>query len=495
MGVKRKADLLDEQFEVAPIENWRLGQKQKVLGCEYIEHSPINPTLEEQPKNVEFEIKEQEQVWGFGLNSRFIIKGKFQYQTPPTAQAAAGEWTGVPETHKNTVIVAPNFFDKLIEGIDIFHGLNKINTSSEIPYVSNFVNTFKYATMDVNQKQLLCPQTCHPGLGVPTKKGEDGWGFADKSEWLNYAPNIFKAETPITFSYVPLDTPPFFQNSNYFAPGEVQKFVPFPILDRLLIRIKFTDQWSTIFKKKTANTNNYRFIITKISLVGEHLRLSKPFQTSILNRKGLFPYEGVTKISKFENMPNGTTQFRTRIQNVPLPEGIFVFCVKKEVLSGLEKFQTYTDTVFEPHNIQKLGFMYDNESFFTKEPNISMIDDDIIELKSYNDYLTAPPFSLNMDKTKLSLEKVKNGWKSTPYPHVYINLTNFGDKSRIIPYLNDGSILQKSADLDLLFTFHQDGSTPDVSYIIYLYYTDNNLTLDTRQKNNPFFFSPYIKLI
>lgn len=493
--MKRKADVLDEQFEVTPIDNWRQGQKQKVLGCDYVVHYPMNPLLEEQPKNVEFEIKEQDTVWGFGLNSRFIIKGKFQYQTPATRDLPEGEWTGVPDTHKDTVIVAPNFIEKLIEGFDIFHGLNKINSSSEIPYVSNFVNTFKYATMDATQKQLLCPQTCHPGNGVPKKKGDNGWGWSANSEWLSYAPSIFKGETPITFSYVPLDTPPFFQNSNYFAPGETQKIVPFPILDRLLIRIKFTDQWSNIFKKKQNNNNNYRFIITKITLVGEHLRLSKPFQTSVLNRKGLFPYEGLTKISKFENIPNATTQFRTRIQSVPLPEGIFVFCVKKEVLSGLEKFENYSGTIFEPHKIQKLAFMYDNESFFTKEPNLSMIEDDVIELKLYNDYLTSPPFNLNMDKTQLSLDKIKEGWKNSAYPHVYINLTNYGDKSRIIPYLNDGSILQKTADLDLLFTFQSGGSTADVSYIIYLYYTDNNLTLDTRQKNNPFFFSPYIKLI
>ncbi len=88
---------------------------------------------------------------------------------------------------------------------------------------------------------------------------------------------------------------------------------------------------------------------------------------------------------------------------------------------------------------------------------------------------------MNMDKDKINLNMIKDGFKNTPYPHVYINLTLPGDSSRLIPFLAEGNILQKNADLDLTFTFETGGAPQDLSYIIYLYYTDNNLTLDTTQ--------------
>jgi hypothetical protein len=100
-----------------------------------------------------------------------------------------------------------------------------------------------------------------------------------------------------------------------------------------------------------------------------------------------------------------------------------------------------------------------------------------------------------MDKSLITLENIKDGFKNTPFPHIFINLTIPGDTSRLIPFLSEGNILQKNADLDLTFTFEVNGAPEGLAYIIYLYYTDNNLTLDTRQKNNHFFFSPYIKMV
>ena len=492
-GLKRKASELDEQFEFLVPENWKLGQKQKVLGCDYIIHKPLRD-VEDQPKVVEFEIKEQEQVWGFGFNTRFRIKGKFQFSTAPTPDDPAGPWTGVPRTDSARLLVAPNFIEKIITGIDIFHGNNRINSCNEISDVVNFVNTWKYAYMDEEQLQLLCPEKCHPGRGVPTSKDNDGWTLTDNSEWRKYADTIFNDETAVSFSWVPLDTPPFFQGSNYFAPGYPQKAVPFPIMERLLIRLKFTEHWENIFYKPATNTNSYRFIVTDIALVGEHLRLSKPFTQSLLNRKS-FHYPGVSRINKFELIPEHSTSFLTRFQDILFPEGIFIFAVKSKVLSGQDEMSTFDKLVYEQHKIAKCSFKFDREYFFTEEPNISMIGESVIEHKLFFDYLTSAPFDLNLDKKKIFLENLKDGWKNTAYPHVYINLTNFGDKSRIIPTLNDGSVLQKSADLELLFNFETGGAPKDLAYIIYLYYTDNALTLDMKNKKNPVFTSPYIKLI
>jgi hypothetical protein len=492
---KRKFSMLEESFEFPPIENWKTSQK-KVLGCTYNVLKPLRP-VDPKPEEVEFVIEEkQENIWAFGKNTRFRITGKFQSMTPAQGNDPGTEWAGVDAADAANVIVAPNFLDRLIESIDLFHGINKIMTSKEIKYVGSYVNTFKYAYMDKEQKQLLCPSAAHPGNGVPTTiETNKGWDFTTDSEWRKYAPNIFKGESTFSFSYVPLDLAPFFQNSNYFAPGQCQKIVPFPLLERFLIRFKFINNWDNIFKIKAGNKKKYRFIFDDIVLVSDQLRLSKTFKTSLLNKRGLWPYEGLTKLAKFENIPESTTTFKTTFQSISMPQGIFVFAVKNTVISGIDKFENFSGKVFEDHKIQQLSFDFDKEWFYTAQPNITNIGLDIIEEKLFFDYLSSPPFDLNMDKDKITLNMIKDGFKNTPYPHVYINLTLPGDTSRLIPFLSEGNILQKIADLDLTFTFESDGAPKDLSYIIYLYYTDNNLTLDTRQKNHPFFFSPYIKIV
>ena len=99
-----------------------------------------------------------------------------------------------------------------------------------------------------------------------------------------------------------------------------------------------------------------------------------------------------------------------------------------------------------------------------------------------------------MDPKKITLDEIKNGAQNTPYPCAFINLCNFGDKSRIVPILSDGGIMSKDLDLQIKFEFQENGSEPDVAYIIYLYFTDVNLVLDTRTKGKAFFSSPYIKI-
>jgi hypothetical protein len=132
---------------------------------------------------------------------------------------------------------------------------------------------------------------------------------------------------------------------------------------------------------------------------------------------------------------------------------------------------------------------------FVTRPNLGMIQNDVIEAKLFTDYMTASPFGLNMDPARITVENIKNGWSTTPYPHVYMNLCNFSDKSRIVPYLNDGFMLKFENDMELTLNFDLNRAVGDNTYIIYYFYTNNNLTLDTSLKNQSFFKSPYIKLV
>jgi hypothetical protein len=83
---------------------------------------------------------------------------------------------------------------------------------------------------------------------------------------------------------------------------------------------------------------------------------------------------------------------------------------------------------------------------------------------------------------------VKNCGSASAYPHVYINLCNFADKSRLVPANQDGSILSKNADLDIQIKFGSGGASENVTYFFYLFYTDVNQMLDLKSKT---FSSPY----
>jgi hypothetical protein len=497
-GTKRKPTLLDEQFEFPAIEDWRkLGSKQRVLGCDYITHHPKVP-ITAQPQVIEFELKSDE-VWAMGPNMRLKIETQFQSMLPSDGDTPATPWIPCTAVDAPLVIVQPLFLDAQIKEIDMFHGNVKINSNDEGYYVAPSLNTWKFANMDKEQKKMLCPQPCHPGLGVPTKTGTAGWNVAADSEWRKYAETIFiGGGQTLKFDYVPLDIPPFFQNSNYFEEGKVQKVLPMPALDKLLVRINFVDDLSAIFKKVVPTTTSrkiYRIAYISVTLVAEHLRLGPAFKTQLLNKRTKLGYEGVTRRLVTETIPAANTTHKATIQKCPFPEGLFIYALPSNVVSGIYKYSTNTSgNVFEPHNIRKVSFTYNDQEFFMRDPHIGMITNDVIESKLYFDYLTAPPFGMKMDPDKITVNGIHNGGMNTPYPHVFINLCNYGDKTRIVPYLNDGSCLKDDHDLDITFTFGTGGATPGVTYMIYLYYTDNNLTLEMKQKGQSFFTSPYIKL-
>ena len=492
---KRTSAVLDQQFDFPTVEKWRQVKDKKVFATDYIVHTKnhyIGP--EESPSLVEFVLKEDE-VFAFGPQTRFRISGQFQIQ-----KTALGAWTSCEPEDFSKVVLIPNWWEMLIKELDIFHGNTKIVSSDEGRFIAPYINAWKYAWMNTEQKQLLCPEPCHPGFSVPTQRGDKGWDKTAGSEWEAYSKSIFLgAGKDFNFSWIPLDTQPFFQNSNYFQDGQVQKILPMPILSQLLIRFNFIDNQSHIFKRTAvtppAFQPNFRFLLKDFRLVAEHLRLYKPFQTSLLNKRHVISYPGVTKLIQPVTIAHNSTTYRTKIQQVAMPEGLFIFALPRDVLSGNYDYSRNTvNDVFVKHNIQKLTFTYGDESFYLTEPNIGMIRDRVIESKLFTDMLMSPPFGLKVDRSKVTMDAVNDGFDSTPYPLAFVNLTNFGDKnSRIIPFLNDGNCLAKNNDLESTFTFTTDGAPDAVTFFVCIYYTDSNLTLDLKKKGEPFFSSPYVK--
>lgn len=486
-NVLEKQLMFDKKEKNALVE----GKTQKILGSDFFRIEPLNK-IEEQPRQIEFELKDSEEVWAMGPNTRFKVRGVFQVMTPKVGEAPEVPWANATDKELNKVILQPNWFDFLIQTIEVFHGSAKINNSSNQRYLAPFVNAWKYNYMHPMQKKLLCPQPESPAYGVPSKVGEWSMDDAEKEWRKNYGPLVFSGKD-ITFDYIPLDLAPFFQGKNYLE--QPQKILPMPLLDKITVRFLMNENLAAIFKKKADNPNLYRFVFTDMKFLVEKLRLSLSAKNTILNKK-LFDYHGVTRIVKTEQITATDLIHKALIQKMLLPEGMFIFAVPKKVLQGTYAYGETTDNcVFPQHNIKSLEFKFGELNYFVNRPNLGMINDNAIESKLFFDYLYSAPFGLHMDPNKIIMSEILSGSKATPYPHVFVNFCNYGDNSRIVPYLNDGSILKLENNMEITFNFDTGGATADVTYLIYYYYTDNNLTLDTSEKKLSFFTSPYLKLV
>ncbi len=100
------------------------------------------------------------------------------------------------------------------------------------------------------------------------------------------------------------------------------------------------------------------------------------------------------------------------------------------------------------------------------------------------DHLAVPPFGVNLDPTvATTYTKLRDGGTNSAYPHIYIHLIHYdGDKSRLIPAMDDGSCVSKWGNLDIFFKFVLNNSTADAVYIIYAIYTDVAIILDLKNK-------------
>ena len=463
---------------------WRAGSKQRLLNSDYVLYDPVKQ-VEDKPTNVEFELMSN-QTFLFGPNTRFQFKVSIQEKE----SADSGEWKDATAAdNADKMVMQPNFMGHLIKEIAVFHANNKLYTTDEARYISPYLDTFLYNYMDELGKKLLCPQPSHPGNGTPNTIG--GWSYDDAGkEWAEYAKTILTGKA-ITFDYVPMHLFPFFQRANFLVDNSFPSPLPItPGNDKLLVRMSFNEKFDNIFKKKVGNEKQYRVVIDSIQLLVEQARLSPLYERSLYAKKNLLPYAGVTKIMIAESIGASLLTHKARFQNVAFPEGLFVFALPQKCIAGTYPYQENADgNVFSQHNIEAIQLTYNSQPLYTRDPNISMVEDNFMEVKQMIDHLATPPFGVTMDPQKVTLNSVKSGGKNTTYPHVYINLCNFNDKTRLVPLLNDGSVMAQNHDLDLTVNFKTGGATANVTYFFYLFYTDINMVLDL--KNNKF-YSPYL---
>ena len=486
------------QFETeTPIKWQNEGSKQPVTTSTFCRLDPVtkissNPT---NPVQLDFLFHDSECVWSFGENTYFNIELQFQNRVVKE-DGTFEEWTPCDAAEAGNVIVEPHFLGTIIKDIEVYVNHNKVNVSDENGHVGGYLDRLRYFLMDKEQKRKLCYHAGHTGNGVPTTK--NGWTLGDTTEWNKYAKTIFLGpDKNLVFNYVPLDIFPFFQGSNYleFAP----KCLPLPILNQINVRILFHDHMDYIFKIKAGVKKEYRIYFKDFSFCYEKLKLSDSFRRAYLEKK-TFDYPGVTRLMRQENVVAGNTTFLSTIQNCPFPQGAVMYFVPKEVLAGTYKYSdNTTGDVFLPHNIKNIEFTYGKKPFFTDTPKIGDITRSQIEFKSVTDYFNQPPFGMTCNKDLITLSNVADGWKGTCFPHIYLNFCTTQNNDRYLPIYDKGTILSKNSlknyeNLEFTFIFNPGGAPTGATLIIYLFFTDNMVSLDNSRRGSPFFNSEYITM-
>jgi hypothetical protein len=489
---------MDSRFVFEDPPGWRGGTRQLLQGSEYEVVKPTKP-VEEQPKQVEFEMMSNNPIL-FGNGSRFQIQGTFERKAAPAAAvagqaaAAAPEWEAVPVEDRANIILAPNWFELMIQSVDIYHGNGVIRTHDEANFIPSMLNTYLYSRMDPTVKKFLCTEDLAPGYGVPSSSKP--WEFTS-DEWKTYAEKVFTGET-ITFSWIPLHTFPFFQSPNFLMDPVPLKALPaLRNLGKVTCRITFRDDLDCIWRKRVGanNTRSYRFKFLGMTLGLEEARINPSLERQLFSPVGknkVLNYPGVTKIMKAETINNQVFFHNCKFDSVPFPEGIFIFAVPKKVIASTYKYSDHTanDPVFMKHNIQSLTVDYDGEPLNLKQPHFGDISDRQIQLKYYLDHIVYPPFGLDIDQSKLKRSDFANSFGDTNFPSVYLNLCTDGGKQRLIPHQNSGSVLAKDCDLNIGIKFGGTGATNNATYIVYLFYTDFSCVLDLRTRR----FTPYYNL-
>lgn len=475
-------DKIDSRFVYGEPPKWRHGQKQFLWGSEYLTIQPTTKTA----TLFEFELPTGSTVL-FGNQTGFYISGTFQFKA---AAAADTTYATVPVDHSSTVALIPNWFDHLIKDIQLYHGHMPLNPHDVPRYSDAFLNTYLYANMYQETKDCLMKEPFSPGRCVGTKSTD----FALATEdciWQKYAAVAFNNKK-MTFKYVPLHVFPFMQQPNFCTDGRPPAALPLPSLEKISIQMQLKEDQGGIFIKKADNTNVYRFKIDTIELVVEEARLNPSMERHFLNKKGLVYFPGLTKFGMAENVTTGVQQHRVRFQDVPYPEGLFIFALPKTALSGTFTPTTVTGRVFTNHNIQDLSVTFNNMPLAIKSPNFGEFRMAPIELKQVGDHFEQPPFGVLQNPSCTTRDAIKEGGEDSAsinaFPHIYISLCPSGKETRIIPVGADGSIINKNGDLDIAVKFTSTGSA-NATYMFYIFYSDTNMVLDMNAKS----FSPMYK--
>lgn len=465
---------MDNRLEFSKLPSWLKAMNQALKGTELHTIAPISAD----PHTVyEYELPYNAMLL-FGPMSGFLVTGTFE--SKQSAAANDSTFTQLTGDSASEVALAPNWFEHLISDLKVYQE-GKAICANDVPRNADpFLNTYLYAHMHPDTKDDLFPEQCHPGRCVGLS--DKDWSLTQEDgAWRKYGKIAFEKEE-ITFRYVPPFLFPFYQQTNFWRNGKIPTALPTHATGRMTVNLMLKEDRNNIFIKAEGNEKVYRFNIKKIHLVVEEARLNLSFQKKFLNRKDSLIYEGMSRIGAFENITPSCLTYRCKLENVRLPEGIFVCALPKTALVPNFKWTPQIKRVFKVHNVASISIEFDNKSLALRNPNLGEFRQHMMGIKQCVDYRSSPPFGVRQDRGINTFESLVEGCESTIYPHLYFNLTPSGKASRIIPINDEGQIISKQGELALTFNFKSGGAPANTIFLIYIFYSDINVIFDMKKK-------------
>lgn len=494
MSLFKRKYPLDEVYldDFEPSQSWRLAggakSKQKSLGTEFVKFEPNTPlSANERPKHLVFELSGTRPLL---CNNNFRFHIKAQMEKLKTV-GDKKEWAALEGTNAEDLIFAPNWFEKLIAGVDIVVGNNKIQLHVENNDVAHELNALLYYLMSPELINHVAADPNNPVRYMPTD--------VDKNIQVGSAAHKTIGATmlganPFSFSWLPLHMFPFWQTPN-FELDRPQVDLPLHLLGKMFITIHFKPEQHHVWRG-TANTfkpEEYRMNFKQFYLAAEENilppgKIARPMQIH-------FPC--VIRDSKCEFITAGETEHKIRFSNCPLPEQIVIFAIDKKVYAGDYKFQdgTYnTSTLyFKLHNLKELELLYNNQSFTSRTPNFEQFSGPMCTFNTLDALKKDGLFGVKCNEKKLPYNIVSNDFTDFAFPFCAVSyLLGNGTRQRRHPLNTDGTALKNDQDMELILRFNPSGATADSVYCIYFVYTDRAMKYDVAQNKfiNP--LKPYL---
>jgi len=467
----------NSQLVFPTYRNFRNAQRQHVHGYEYVEVEPSTKT----DQLYEFELSSANPL-AFGVATGFRVEGVFQCK----GKEATDAWVNVPADDSKIVTLQQNWWDHYVKQVDVFYGNNPVNQDDMPPFINAYINAFMYAHMHKGIKKLLCMEECHPGRSVSVNHGNykaRGSTSTTTDDWTAYSKTVFNKDS-VSFLYTPLHVFPFYQDVNYVY-GENGGFnvLPLQTMGKLQVRVFFREDSSILFNKVDTNEKTYRFVLNKMTLLLKEVRLAPSVARSMASAKGTYLYRGLTKVAVTENVRGSDFTHRSTFPGIDMPEGIFIFCLDKTVLSGRAKFQDLSlDGTFKAHNIASCDVHFNGQHFYAKGPNFGHPGHFQIQRENFAKLVSRGPFGMLMDPDALTFERqgVHHDWS---FPCVWLDLTESSPHTRLQTVHSDVNYMtNKMGDLTVVMNFESPNGAVDALYVVVAYYTDTNLQLDMRTK-------------
>ena len=477
MTMEKAQHELTSQLKFPSYQSYKNAGRQSIYGYEFVEVQPTTKT----DTLYEFDLNSSHNPLCFGVGTGFRVTMGLQ-----TKAEGATEWTNFGPENAKTCSLIQNYFEHYIKALDVFNVNSQVKNHDLPPNIDTYLNTFILAHMDKKIKKRLAIGPAHPYHAVTIDKGDfkaPGAASTATNSWTKYAAHVTGGK--FSFVYLPLNKWPFYQHQNYIkGPEGGYSLIPIHLLGgRMQTRLLFKDSSEHLFNQLEAvDKAKYRLVVSDVTLYLRELRLGPSTATTLRSSKSTHYYRGLTLFGLVENIPTQTFTFRTSLNSIDLPEGLFIFCVDKRVVSSTYKYQNLSlDGVFLHHNIKSLDVFFDGQPYITKTSKFGIVDTEQMNMEKYDRFFYCPPFGFKCDEDLLDYKRI-GLQQDYCFDHLWVDFTVTGGKSRQQPLTSEvANLTNKTADLQITMNFGPEGAH-DHSYIICAYYTDYSTSLDMRHK-------------